>query len=836
MLKLLAALRVSIRFFRERLDLKLVFPLFDAKYYINIMLWAFGMEMTGAKSLALYPDLPAETLRFGPLLASLSLSLSLSLNTAIKHPFSHICPGFIHIQTNGRTDFVVYSLSLPPTGGSMTDNANPKMGYRSDIDGLRALAVLAVVGYHAFPDILKGGFVGVDIFFVISGFLISGIILDDLAKEKFSFLTFYARRIRRIFPALFLVLCTVLVSGWFSLYPDEYQLLGKHVFGGAAFLSNIFFWREVGYFDVASSVKPLLHLWSLGIEEQFYIIFPCLLVFTWKKRFRPLTVIVLILGVSFFFNAHLYRRNPIADFYSPYTRFWELLAGVVVATLDRQPVYFISKIKTTIDAFCEKLLFLDSVDNNGRTFSSLVSIFGIILLLFAIFTTRITQHFPGFRALLPTLGTVCLIASSSQAWGNRVFFSNKAMVTIGLISYPLYLWHWPFLSYAHIMDGGLSGTWSWFFVRIICVIFATMLAILTYRYVERPIRFGQRAKNLKVFSLLCLVFCIGASGLTVYLKKGLPQRSFSATDFVERAAVRKKIQTTFAFISYILPQDFHKAFIGNDGWLFLGNDYDSCLDKLTGEISPAITAHSESSSSSIIALLKQYDGIKKIIFIGPNKSTIYPEHLPTDIRPSSHRYISPILQKFQESGIDVFDPTEVLLKAKNDKLLYYRTDTHWNNFGAYLAVQGLLMHLDFTPEMIDKAFGNLDFTSGPPHNGDLINIGKFELKAVAGDNFVPVWRLPHGDLTLIESNGAQKSLPSLASVGPGLDTPIRIMNPNAAGNLKVWIFGDSFSVAASPFFNAMFAETLYLHRGSKSLLLEGSPPDLIIYEGVERDF
>ena len=159
----------------------------------------------------------------------------------------------------------------------MTYLVELKINYRSDIDGLRAIAVLAVVFFHAFPEMMPGGFIGVDIFFVISGFLISGILFQGLKSQDFSFSEFYARRIRRIFPALIIVLLSSYIFGWFVLLADEYSLLGKHIAAGAAFASNFFFWQEVGYFDVSADTKPLLHLWSLGIEEQFYLIWPFIL-------------------------------------------------------------------------------------------------------------------------------------------------------------------------------------------------------------------------------------------------------------------------------------------------------------------------------------------------------------------------------------------------------------------------------------------------------------------------------------------------------------------------------------------------------------------------------
>ena len=177
--------------------------------------------------------------------------------------------------------------------------SSAELHYRPDLDGLRAVAVLSVLMFHAFPSLLPGGFVGVDIFFVISGFLITGIILKGLQQGDFSFKEFYARRIGRIFPSLFLVLSVCLTIGWFVLFPDEYRQIAKHTIAGAAFMSNLLSWHQAGYFDTAARSKPLLHLWSLGIEEQFYIAWPLLLVLAWKWTKKVAAVIVLVAFVSF---------------------------------------------------------------------------------------------------------------------------------------------------------------------------------------------------------------------------------------------------------------------------------------------------------------------------------------------------------------------------------------------------------------------------------------------------------------------------------------------------------------------------------------------------------
>ncbi len=203
--------------------------------------------------------------------------------------------------------------------------------YRPDIDGLRAVAVLSVVGFHAFPSWVGGGFIGVDIFFVISGFLISTIIFDNLEDNSFSFIEFYSRRIKRIFPALLLVMISCFCIGWLVMFSDEFKQLGKHIAGGASFVSNFIFWGESGYFDTTAASKPLLHLWSLGIEEQFYIIWPLVLFLSWKLRFNLLAVSGMIALISFLLNLSILGEDAVAAFYSPQSRFWELLLGSVLA-------------------------------------------------------------------------------------------------------------------------------------------------------------------------------------------------------------------------------------------------------------------------------------------------------------------------------------------------------------------------------------------------------------------------------------------------------------------------------------------------------------------------
>jgi peptidoglycan/LPS O-acetylase OafA/YrhL len=214
-----------------------------------------------------------------------------------------------------------------------TEEHNPHIKYRQDIDGLRAIAIFLVIIFHAFPKFLKGGFIGVDIFFVISGYLITGIILKGFSRDNFSLLEFYSRRIKRIFPALIVVLSFCLIAGWYVLLADEYELLGKHIAAGSIYISNFVLQGEAGYFDTDSELKPLLHLWSLAIEEQFYLAFPLLLIVGKRFQISPLLIISTCLGVSFLTNVIQIHDKPTEVFFFPTSRAWELLIGSLVAYL-----------------------------------------------------------------------------------------------------------------------------------------------------------------------------------------------------------------------------------------------------------------------------------------------------------------------------------------------------------------------------------------------------------------------------------------------------------------------------------------------------------------------
>lgn len=368
--------------------------------------------------------------------------------------------------------------------------------YRPDIDGLRAVAVLGVVLFHAFPTAFPGGFVGVDVFFVISGFLITRIIAADHERGQFSLANFYGRRIRRIFPALSLVLLACLVVGWQVLLANEYAQLGLHMAAGAGFLSNLALWKESGYFDTASELKPLLHLWSLGIEEQFYIAWPCVVWLAYRTTWRLLWLTGLLFLMSWGWNVFTVGHDPVSAFYLPYGRAWELLVGAALALGTSMP--------------------LSRPMNWVQQHRHLLASLGLFLICMAMAVLNKDSLFPGTWALVPTLGAALLIATPGT-WIHRHVLSSQMLVAVGLISYPLYLWHWPLLSFARIIDNGEPPV-HW---RVVLVLVAILLSALTYRYVERFLRHRGTVVTLV---LVLVVLVLGALGWNVYARDGLEFR------------------------------------------------------------------------------------------------------------------------------------------------------------------------------------------------------------------------------------------------------------------------------------------------------------------------
>lgn len=343
--------------------------------------------------------------------------------------------------------------------------------YRPDIDGLRALAILPVLGFHAFPEFIKGGFIGVDVFFVISGFLISRIILENINNGKFSYAGFYARRIKRIFPALILVLLTAYALGWLILLPEERVYLGAQIAAGAGFFSNLMLWKSFGYFSPSIDKLPLMHLWSLSIEEQFYVVWPLLLWLLQKNRYSFIYLLSFVVLFSFIANVYSVYGTTTAAFYSPLSRLWELGSGGILAHLclnSEQP---------------------SPTHANWRAGS------GVFFLMTGMLLIDKEKYFPGWWVLLPVAGTLLLIAAGSNAWINRHLLGNRMLVTIGLISYPLYLWHWPLLSFARILEEATPSCT----LRIIALGLAFTMAWLTWYCIEKP---AQRQQGKRIIAVL----------------------------------------------------------------------------------------------------------------------------------------------------------------------------------------------------------------------------------------------------------------------------------------------------------------------------------------------
>ena len=379
---------------------------------------------------------------------------------------------------------------------------NSHLSYRPDVDGLRAIAVLGVVLFHAFPKWLPGGFAGVDVFFVISGYLITALIIQDFGRGDFSIRNFYARRIRRIFPALLAILIVVWGLGYLLLMPGELRALGQSLVHSAYFSNNFLLYGQAGYFDTDAELKPLLHLWSLAVEEQFYIVWPWLL---WLAiRLRPagkwiplgLALCSLIACIS------ATPEHPMATFFLPHYRGWELLTGAIVALHGRRIRQILA----------------------GRSIvvTNWLGLLGLGLILGAYLFINGTQPYPGWRALFPVLGAALIILGEPTSWFSRCGLAARPAVAIGLISYPLYLWHWPLFSFARILYGEPSVA-----MLLGLILAALLLAWATYRFLEKPVRRSgsvlMQTSWLPVAGLVILV-AIGGLGDWTRSAKGFPGR------------------------------------------------------------------------------------------------------------------------------------------------------------------------------------------------------------------------------------------------------------------------------------------------------------------------
>ncbi len=377
-----------------------------------------------------------------------------------------------------------------PTGQAAQDER--RLSYLPHVDGLRAIAVLSVIAFHAAPSQVPGGFVGVDIFFVISGFLITSLLHKEIARNAFSLPNFLARRARRIVPALALVMLASFIAAFFILSPEQMREFGRSITSASLFGANIHFYRTTDYFALSAQEQPLLHTWSLAIEEQFYLIWPLVLLLLLTRVPRRTAFIILAVAVAASLAAFLLYSwtEPTYAFFMPHTRAWGLLLGALLA------------------------LSVDGLNFSPRT-SELLAVLGLTGIGASIFLFSETTPYPGVATTLATLSAAAIIAacSGNQPWAGRLLASTP-LVFVGLISYSLYLWHWPIFSFARLQAPSSS-------VTMIALMLAAsfVLAWLSWRYVEVPLRgrYGQAMFSTRkaLVSATCLLVVIAAVGASI---------------------------------------------------------------------------------------------------------------------------------------------------------------------------------------------------------------------------------------------------------------------------------------------------------------------------------
>jgi peptidoglycan/LPS O-acetylase OafA/YrhL len=418
------------------------------------------------------------------------------------------------------------------------------MDYRKDIDGLRAIAVLPVIFYHAGFASFNGGFLGVDVFFVISGFLITTILLDELNNQNFSIVNFYERRARRILPALFLVLFVTSLVAYIFMSPLEFREYAQSLVSVVAFMSNVFFYLEIDYFSLAAEEMPLLHTWSLAIEEQYYLFFPPLLYVVWKYLKR----LILPLFVALFFVsiAHMlwlnHYDNPSASFYWIFPRAWELMAGSLCA-------YW----------------------RNQKENSGILANIGFSVLLVCILGWSKELPHPSIFTTLPVLGTCLIILYSHKGCLTYKVLSHKSLVSIGLISYSLYLWHQPIFAFIAMKSIGKPNS-----ITILFGLFNTLLlAWVTYKYVETPYRNRRKFNRKFILSSSAVMLTVFAcAGLYGHFMGGLPDRYESIISYDDTMKPSPKRDTCHSSDkNYIAPLDACSYFKGNISWASFGDSH-----------------------------------------------------------------------------------------------------------------------------------------------------------------------------------------------------------------------------------------------------------------------
>ncbi len=411
--------------------------------------------------------------------------------------------------------------------------------YRAEIDGLRAIAILPVIFFHAGFESFSGGYVGVDIFFVISGYLISSIILSEIESGKFLITNFYERRARRILPALF---CVILIStpfAWFILLPADLELFGNSAFSALTFWSNYIFYFEIDYFETSSKLKPLLHTWSLSIEEQFYIIYPVLLIFFFKygrKYFITFLITTAILSLTiaqwsgnlkftypYFEKEFLFfNQSSLTNFFLPFGRIWELIIGILIA-------FYIKK------------------KGQPNKFNQVLTLIGLVLILYSVFTFTSETNYPSVYTLMPTLGTGLLILFMNNKTFVHKIFSQKILVFIGLISYSAYLYHYPILTFVEYSDY-LENT---LILKVILILLTFLISYISWKFIEKPFRNKKIIPKKKLLYIFLALYIFTVSLVTLnFFNQGFKSRyekdfknfsiNFNIKELEEQTSLYKK--------------------------------------------------------------------------------------------------------------------------------------------------------------------------------------------------------------------------------------------------------------------------------------------------------
>lgn len=433
--------------------------------------------------------------------------------------------------------------------------------YRPDIDGMRAIAVMAVVLFHAFSGVIKGGFIGVDVFFVLSGYLITQILIKEIWHQRFTLMDFYERRIRRIIPALVIMLLGVMVVFWVILFPDEYSLLMQTLVASIAFIANIFFYSQVDYFAPEVKTQPLIHLWSLGVEEQFYMLWPLVIMLMRGRRFALLAAFIAISISSFAANMWLVNFDGAAAFYLPISRFWELALGGLVAWFS--------------------LFGRQTHAKRIATYGGWLQLLGLSMLFIGFGTITENQLWPGYWALIPTIGTALLLLGGNFNSNTQRWLSHPYMVRVGLISYPLYLWHWPVMVVGFlVLDGYLNHWWS-----VGMVVVSIILAEGTYRYIETPIRFTAH-QRIHARWLLMSIGIIGLMGVLLW-QIAVPTRMtryIEYYDMIPEWSVRRELaqhtsQTSQDCLKVFTRDAYCRTAASASGsdYIFLGDSHSASL-------------------------------------------------------------------------------------------------------------------------------------------------------------------------------------------------------------------------------------------------------------------